>query len=667
VTTAAPSSRESSPVGPPAPAPRRLAKAIYGCVFCLLLPAALALWAHAISPLIPWPTLHSPALGLPLLSAGVLLILSAFYSLHRYGRGLPMNAFPPPVYVVQGPYRLVRHPIYLGFSVDCLGAAIASGSSGGQWLVTPVVLLGCTALIWGFERPDLLRRFGALVDRHQPLLHLPPDAPDHPTVSDRVSIYLLVLLPWLILYTATSAVPTPPGTPAGYLPFERQLPVIEWTELLYSSTYLMVLLVPLVARTQRDLRLFARAGLSSMIVIFLLYLVTPVLAPSRPFTPSSTLGRLLLIERDYDAHGTNACPSYHVFWALLAGVILAHRGKVWRYAGPAWAILISASCITTGQHTLVDVLAAFAIFPVFLFLPALYRQAVHLTERLANSFRARHLGPLRVINHSIYSGLAACAGILIIGTLTGPDHLLAVAVVALCSVIGAALWAQLIEGSPRLLRPFGYYGCIVGGILGTFAAPLLGSSTFLLLAAFAAAAPVIQAIGRLRCAVQGCCHGGPLPPTLSPDLGLRITNPSSRVCKLSPFANTPIHPTPLYSILGNLVITPLLARLWVVHAPLTLITGLYLILAGIARFVEEAYRGEPQTRQFAGLPEYQWYAIISVIVGAIITVLPLADRAPSPAPNLQVIPLALALALFTAFAMSTDFPKSNRRFARLTG
>ena len=114
-----------------------------------------------------------------------------------------------------------------------------------------------------------------------------------------------------------------------------------------------------------------------------------------------------------------------------------------------------------------------------------------------------------------------------------------------------------------------------------------------------------------------------------------------------------------------------LIRLWMLHAPLTFILGLYLILAGLARFVEEAYRGEPQTRHFKGLPEYQWYAIFCVIAGAVVSVLPISARAPSLvwplAVNSLAVPLALGIGLFTAFAMSMDFPKSNRRFARLTG
>jgi protein-S-isoprenylcysteine O-methyltransferase Ste14 len=644
---------------------------LYAALFCLVIPAALVAWAAALSPLVPWPAWHSPWLGAVLVLGGVTLMLAAFDSLRRHGRGLPMNAFPPPVYVSQGPYRWMRHSIYTGFCLAAAGAALATGSRGGTWVVAPLVVLGCTALVLGYEGPDLERRFGEEAVRHRPWLHFPADGPSPPDVSDRLSVYVLVLLPWLILYYLTAGLPAPPDAFSGWLSFERGLPVLQWTEIFYASAYVMVLLTPLLAKTRRDLRLFAAAGVASMAIVFPLYLTVPIISPPRDFTATSLLGGMLQWERLCDGHGANACPAYHVLWAGIAAVSLAHRGGAWRWAAPAWAILIAASCLTTGQHGLLDVAAAFLVLPIVLLLPRIYRRMVAFTQQLGNSFHARTYGPLRIMNHAVYSGLAAAAGTLAICVLIGPRHLPAVAMVGFVSLIGAAMWAQLIEGSPRLLRPFGYYGCIVAGFAAAFAAPLLGSSAGLILAASATAAPAIQAIGRLRCVVQGCCHGKPLPPQADVRMGVRITNPSSRVCALAGFRGIAIHPAPLYSILGNLCIALCLGRLWMLHAPPGILLGMYLIFAGLARFVEEAYRGEPQTRHWAGLAEYQWYAIASVIAGAIATILPLGGAVPAMDFAAAVRPASLAAAvamgLFTAAAMSCDFPRSNRRFARLTG
>jgi hypothetical protein len=79
------------------------------------------------------------------------------------------------------------------------------------------------------------------------------------------------------------------------------------------------------------------------------------------------------------------------------------------------------------------------------------------------------------------------------------------------ALLGAGIWGQLLEGSPKLLRPFGWYGGMVGGLVGALTAPVFGTPVIPLLAGMALAAPWIQMLGRLRCLVQGCCHGGPAP------------------------------------------------------------------------------------------------------------------------------------------------------------
>ena len=90
---------------------------------------------------------------------------------------------------------------------------------------------------------------------------------------------------------------------------------------------------------------------------------------------------------------------------------------------------------------------------------------------------------------------------------------------------------------------------------------------------------------------SGGHHGG-----FEPTCGIRIQHPQSRACNTKNLAGESIHPTQLYSIAGNLVIGLALVRLWFLHAPLALIAGLYLLLTGLARFVEEACRGDDTGR-----------------------------------------------------------------------
>jgi phosphatidylglycerol:prolipoprotein diacylglycerol transferase len=148
-----------------------------------------------------------------------------------------------------------------------------------------------------------------------------------------------------------------------------------------------------------------------------------------------------------------------------------------------------------------------------------------------------------------------------------------------------------------------------------------------------------------------------------------VWHPQSRVVALSGLAGRWIAPTQLWSILFNLALGPVLITAWLTRAvPVTVIVGLYFALTGIERFAEDAWRGETQTRTLGGLKEPQWLALLSIAGGIAVSCVP----SPPPAPAAD--PLAVAAALtaliagvFTALAMSVDFPRSSARFSRLSG
>jgi prolipoprotein diacylglyceryltransferase len=114
-----------------------------------------------------------------------------------------------------------------------------------------------------------------------------------------------------------------------------------------------------------------------------------------------------------------------------------------------------------------------------------------------------------------------------------------------------------------------------------------------------------------------------------------------------------------------MVVAIIIARLWFLRAPLSLIIGVYLIITGLGRFVEESYRGEPQTAIYGGLRLYQWMAILSVVSGAIATMVADTPRTPLPELNWASIIAAACFGVLTSCALGLDFPESNRRFARL--
>jgi len=634
------------------------AKLLYGLLFAVVLPALLVNWAARTRDVVPLREIHSLPWGLAAAGTGALLMVLGMASLWRLGGGLPMNAFPPPRYVSGGVYRVFSHPIYVGFAFLCVGISIAEASASGLWLVSPVAILASAALVLGYELPDMQARFGEAFPKQR---LLPADAETRPTLLERGRCYLTVLLPWLLLYEAVVALGIPMDAKIAYLPFERQLPVLPWTEIVYASVYPIVVLVPLIVRTRHDLRWFSSRGLFAMIIVFPLYLAVPLIAPPHPFVAHSALGLLLNFDRAHDG-AVAAFPSYHVIWAFLAAEVMG-RNRWQRWLWRVWAILVSASCLTVGTHALVDVLAAFLVVWIVVRMETVWSFLRTTAETIANSWSEWRIGPLRIINHGAYAASGVFIGILIIDTLLGPGQSAIPISIYAGGTVGAALWAQWIEGSPALLRPLGFYGGMIGTMIGgILAALLLGTNVWVVLAALVVAAPWIQGLGRLRCLVQGCCHGRPADDRV----GIRYVHARSRVCRMASLRNVPIHATPLYSLLWNVFVALIIARLYFLHSTTAMVAGVYLILSGLGRFVEEAYRGEPQTRIIGGLRLYQWMAILSVVSGACITAVTTAPVTLSPEPHASSIWVAAACGVLAGLVTGVDFPESNRRFARLT-
>ena len=632
---------------------------LYGLAFTALLPVLLVLWAAGAQRQVTLPVPGPPALGVLLVALGAVLLAAGIASILRYGEGLPMNAFPPARFVTGGAYRIVRHPIYVGFALLCFGAALAARSAAGFWLVAPAAALGCAALVLGYERLDLERRFGRVP--YRPWLSLPGSDDRAPSPSERIAVCVLALLPWLAVYGSLAALGPSPCALEAYLSFERGWPVLEWTEAFYGTTYVFVALAPFLAKRSRDLRDFAVDFLTATALAALVWVVVPVAAVPKPFEPRGPLGQLLLVERTQDV-ASNALPSFHVAAALLAARAFASRWPKGRAVWFGLAGAIGVSCVTTGMHAVLDVLAGAALALAVCRRGSLWESWRRGAERLANSWRQWRIGPVRVLPHAAYAGACGLIAVAGVGALLGSAALPAAIVLAVAGIVGASLGAQLIEGSAASSRPYGYFGGVAGGLLAAAAgSAVFGWSGWSLVAAFTVVVPWVVAVGRLRCLVQGCCHGGPAPSAL----GIRYTHPMSRVCRLSQLSGVSVHPTQLYSILWNIAVGLLLLRLWLAAAPLALVIGVYFVLAGLGRFVEEACRGEPQTPAAGRLRLYQWLAAASVAGGAAVTTCSVGWASGMFRPGFTGIVAGLAFGLFAAVAYGVDFPESQARFARL--
>ena len=91
--------------------------------------------------------------------AGASLALWCILTFVFVGRGTPAPFDPPRRLVVQGPYRLVRNPMYIGAGIAVLGAAMFYQSFALAGYVG-VFLLMMHVFVIGYEEPTLRRMFG---------------------------------------------------------------------------------------------------------------------------------------------------------------------------------------------------------------------------------------------------------------------------------------------------------------------------------------------------------------------------------------------------------------------------------------------------------------------------------------------------------------------------
>ncbi len=137
--------------------------ALYTLGFFGALPAALVRLGQRadVELSLPLPSLLLRfMLGGVFLVSGAGLLLRAGWELWSRGRGLPISHLPPSKLVASGPFRRLRHPIYVGYTLALSGAGFALGSLGVACLAPLLLLLGWLGYAQSVEEPRLLGRFG---------------------------------------------------------------------------------------------------------------------------------------------------------------------------------------------------------------------------------------------------------------------------------------------------------------------------------------------------------------------------------------------------------------------------------------------------------------------------------------------------------------------------
>jgi prolipoprotein diacylglyceryltransferase/protein-S-isoprenylcysteine O-methyltransferase Ste14 len=605
-------------------------KLLYAVLFLFIIPSFEWWWAQSLHDIVQLPSVRSYSLGLLLLVAGIVLLIWGMIALMHYGKGLPMNAYPPKHFVQQGPYYLFHHPIYIGYCIALFGLFVLTGSKGGFWVVLPLTILSIMALVIGYESIDLHQRFGIAI---RTLFDLPDATNTKASIKQRIISFVWVIVFLLISNLLFDAflidfVRTNESFVFGFVPF------------------LMLLLTVVVLPTAKSLRLWSIAC-SITIVLYSYFLLLYAPGTQVKYTFSSAI---------------------YPFFKVPFFLVYISCFHLMRYTKIiAWPVLITGLAFHILFYRNQQYSSAALIYSTVLIVTGMYYQQIwgkirSFSEQIANSWQEWRVGPLRIINHGFYIGIAGAAAIISCGLLTDASYSWALFIFSVVVIVCSALWAQLIEGSEKLKRPFGFYGAMIGIVFASVILWLMGFHVWVLIGTISVVMPWVQAIGRLRCLVNGCCHG---KPTHNHQLGIRFYHERSRVTVISALKGAYLHPTQVYSMLWLFFIGFLLISLWIHNCNYAFIFGIYLILTGIGRFVEEAYRGEVQTPVQNGLRLYQWAALVSVIAGIIFTVIPTEPVVLLHRINANIFIAGFLGGLLAFFAMGVDFPESNARFSRL--
>jgi len=122
----------------------------------IYVPARLLSWSGIVRPA---AIEVQQVAGMVIGAAGAAVALWCIFTFASIGRGTPAPFDPPRRLVIQGPYRFVRNPMYIGAGLALAGAALfyeslpLLGYAGLFFLATHLFV------VW-YEEPTLRRTFG---------------------------------------------------------------------------------------------------------------------------------------------------------------------------------------------------------------------------------------------------------------------------------------------------------------------------------------------------------------------------------------------------------------------------------------------------------------------------------------------------------------------------
>ena len=238
------------------------------------------------------------------------------------------------------------------------------------------------------------------------------------------------------------------------------------------------------------------------------------------------------------------------------------------------------------------------------------------------------IGPVTILTHDVFTILALIVGLAIYyrelarrGWLDAP-----IVWISLVAIVGGAIGARTItawehleyytalEGVPLAYAIEHSGKSIIGALAGGYLAIVLAKRWFGYTRStgdcFVLAIPVATAIGRVGCFLSEL----PLGTPTSLPWGIAVSPEAAAAFASCPGCTAPMHPSMLYEILFNLVAVVVIVR----YRDRVPVQGdalkLYLLAAGVFRFLVEFVRGnEPQALGLSG-PQWVLIPLVALLV-----------------------------------------------------
>jgi phosphatidylglycerol:prolipoprotein diacylglycerol transferase len=219
-----------------------------------------------------------------------------------------------------------------------------------------------------------------------------------------------------------------------------------------------------------------------------------------------------------------------------------------------------------------------------------------------------------------------------------------VAAAVIGGIIGAKLWYVALTGDPGALFSRGglvWYGGFIGGAVAVILNGWrLGVPLRWTMQLTAPALAAAYALGRVGCFLVNDDYGRPtslpwgmkfpegLPPSTAGNLKQLFGVPVP--AGIDPSTVLAVHPTQLYEVAAMLIAFAILWRLRKSGRPVGWLFGLYLVFAGVERFLVEIVRAKDD--RFLG--PFTLAQLTSVIIAALgVLLMARLSKGPSPAPG----------------------------------